>query len=255
MKKKICTTMLYILCSIMFTSPILTQTHAAKKDKPGTAIFVMMDTPCIMTTTKHISKDLPSLYLDIKVPQLHGFSDKRFEKNLNHRFLKEGHAKSEYATKNALTYNKQNLETNTPPLKFEYLSSFTIIESIHPYYVIEFLDYEYSGGAHGLSTQKYIVLDTINNREMALSDFFQTNAPYKEVINNEINQQIVERTKQGEYFFTGTDGFSGITDTTQFYINKLGQLVIVFNVYEIAPYAAGAIEFAIDATTLQDILK
>lgn len=255
MKKKIFKTMLYLLCSFTLVSPIMTQAQSSKKDKPGTAIFVMAEAPCIMVTTKHIGKDLPTLYLDIKLPQLHGFSDKKFEKKLNHRFLQEGKTKAENAIQNANTYNKQNLETNTPPLKFEYLSNFTLIESTTPYFVIEFLDYEYSGGAHGLSTQKYIVLDTINNIEVTLPSLFKSDSAYKEVLNKEINRQIAERTVQGEYFFTGSDGFSGIKDNTQFYINKYGQLVIVFNVYEIAPYAAGAIEFPINPEILKDVLK
>lgn len=255
MKKKVFKTMLYLLCSFTLVSPLIVQAQTDKKDKPGTAIFVMADAPCIMASTKHIHKDTSTLYLDIKVPQVHGFSDKRFEKSLNHRFLQEGTTKAKTAVQNATTYNKQSLETNIPPLKFEYLSNFTIIESISPYFVIEFLDYEYSGGAHGLSTQKYIVLDTINNTEVSLKSIFKENTPYIERINNEIAKQISERTTKGEYFFTGSDGFTGIKDTTQFYIDKHGQIVIVFNVYEIAPYAAGAISFPINGETLKDLLK
>lgn len=255
MKKKIFKAMLYLLCIFTLISPIFIQAKTSKKDKPGTAIFVMSDIPCIMTTTKHINKDLSTLYLDIKLPQLHGFSDKKFERNLNHRFLKEGKNKANDAVHNAEIYNKANLEDNIPPLKFEYLSNYTLIETVDPYFVIEFLDYEYSGGAHGLSTQKYIVLDTLNNKEILLSDLFKINAPYKEIINNEINRQITERTAKGEFFFIGSDGFSGIKDNVQFYINKYGQLVIVFNVYEIAPYAAGAVEFPINSEILQGVLK
>lgn len=255
MKKKIFKAMLYLLCIFTLVSPILTQAKSNKKDKPGTAIFVIADIPCIMATTKHLSKDLPTLYLDIKLPQLHGFSDKKFEKHLNHRFLKEGKSKAANAVHNAETYNKANLEDNIPPLKFEYLSNYTLIETVDPYFVIEFLDYEYSGGAHGLSNQKYIVIDTLNNKEVSLSDLFKPNVPYKETINQEINRQIIARTAKGEFFFTGSDGFSGIKDNVQFYINKNNQIVIVFNVYEIAPYAAGAIEFPINSEILQSILK
>lgn len=255
MKKKIFKAMLYLLCIFTLISPIMAQAKTGKKDKPGTAIFVMSDIPCIMATTKHISKDLSTLYLDIKLPQLHGFSDTKFEKSLNHRFLKEGKSKATNAIHNAENYNKANLEDNIPPLKFEYLSNYTLIETVDPYFVIEFLDYEYSGGAHGLSTQKYVVLDTINNEEVSLSSLFKANAPYKEIINEEINRQIIARTAKGEFFFTGSDGFSGIKDNVQFYINKYGQLVIVFNVYEIAPYAAGVVEFPINSDILQSILK
>ncbi|WP_054742978.1 DUF3298 and DUF4163 domain-containing protein [Cellulosilyticum ruminicola] len=255
MKKKAFKMMLYLLCSFTLVSPMIIQAQTNKKDKPGTAIFVMVDVPCIMTSTKHIHKDSSKLYLDVKVPQVHGFSDKKFEKLLNHRFLQEGTNKAKTAIQNAETYNKQSLETNIPPLKFEYLSNFTIIESTSPYFVLEFLDYEYSGGAHGLSTQKYIVTDTLNNTEIMLKDLFKENTPYIERINAEITTQIKERTAKGEYFFTNGDGFTSIKDTTQFYIDKHGQIIIVFNVYEIAPYAAGAISFPINSETIKDILK
>ena len=47
---------------------------------------------------------------------------------------------------------------------------------------------------------------------------------YKEIINHTIQNQIAERTKQGEFFFSGNDGFVGITDYAQ---NALGNVVYV----------------------------
>ena len=255
MKKNVLKAMLYLLCSGLIISPMVAKDSAPRKAKPGTAIFVMCETPCIIPVTKHIFKDTPTLYLDIKIPQLHGFSHKKFEHQLNKSFLEIGQTKAANAIKNANLYNKPNLNENVPPLKFEYLSDYTVIDTIDPYFVIEILDYEYNGGAHGLSTQTYFTIDTLQNTIVTLDTLFRPESDYMGVINREITRQIQERTAQGEYFFTGTDGFSGIKTTQPFYINKTGDLVIVFNVYEIAPYAAGAVEFVIPRTLLEDNLK
>ena len=255
MKKNMFKAMLYLVCIGLFISPLLAMATNHKKDKPGTAIFVMCDTPCIMTTTKHIFKDSPIVSLDIKVPQLHGLSDKKFEKKLNKSFLRTAQDKAEDTIKNAEDYNKLSLEQQLPALKHEYLSNYTIIETVDPYFVIEFLEYAYSGGAHGLSTQTYVTVDTLQNTIVTLQSLFKENSNYLNIINNEISRQIQERISTGEYFFTGTDGFSSIKIDQPFYINTNGDIVIVFNVYEIAPYAAGVIEFIIPQTLLASDFK
>ena len=45
-------------------------------------------------------------------------------------------------------------------------------------------------------------------------------------------------------YFTGKDGFKGISENQGFYISS-GNIVIYFQVYEIAPYVTGIPEFYI----------
>ena len=69
---------------------------------------------------------------------------------------------------------------------------------------------------------------------------------YVELANESIREQISERQKAGEIFFTAEEGgFTGISEDTKFYINGNNHPVIVFEKYEIAPGSSGEIEFEI----------
>lgn len=70
---------------------------------------------------------------------------------------------------------------------------------------------------------------------------------YVELVNAQINQQIKERQGiEGEVFFTQEEGgFETISEEQNFYINSAGNVVIVFEKYEIAPGFMGNVEFEI----------
>lgn len=225
------------------------------KDVPGTAIFVMAPSSELQADTKAIRIQNEVLALDVKIPQLSGLENKKFQKQLNKTLLKEAKERVRSITEEANTYNKQMLEDALTPLKFEYVENFVLIHSPSPYASLAFLRYQYSGGAHGLSYQSYLTIDTHESKLLTLDALFKEDVDYKELINEEIRMQLKERTEKGEYFFTGASGFKSIKDNQAFYINTEGQLVIVFNVYEIAPYAAGVIEFPIDFQKLMPYLK
>ena len=84
-------------------------------------------------------------------------------------------------------------------------------------------------------------MDNITGKELKLSDLFKGGYEYKKVINLEIANAIqFDKDK----YFTGKDGFKGISEKQGFYVSS-GNVVIYFNVYEIAPYVTGIPEFYI----------
>ena len=54
-------------------------------------------------------------------------------------------------------------------------------------------------------------------------------------------------------FLDDKSGFKGVKEDQSFYINQNGNLVIVFGLYEIAPYSSGIIEFIIPEKVIQAI--
>lgn len=69
---------------------------------------------------------------------------------------------------------------------------------------------------------------------------------YEELVNESIREQITEREKGGEVFFSAEEGgFAGIPEDVKFYINENNRPVIVFGKYEIAPGSSGEIAFEI----------
>lgn len=254
MKKKYMFLFLLALI-VMSTTQLLPCTLYAKekpnKDTPGTAIFVMAIPSEISVESKIIQSKNQEINIDIKYPKLEGLRDKKFERIIN-SYLKNNSIQSKRnLTKEAKLYNQQVEKTDFPNRRYELIQNFTVKDTINGYFVLELFEYNYRGGAHGVTTQKYIVIDLVNNKIVMLKELFDEKGNYIDEINEVIKRQISERIKEGTHFFQGEEGFSSINDETQFYINSEGNLVIVFNVYEIGPYSSGAYQFNISKKDLR----
>ncbi|WP_052356875.1 DUF3298 domain-containing protein [[Clostridium] dakarense] len=113
--------------------------------------------------------------------------------------------------------------------------------------------YKYSGGAHGYSEDITYNIDIKNGKILMLSDLFKEKSNYKKVIDNEIRKQIEDLAKKDPET-KGVYQFEGIKDNQKFYIQD-DNLVIYFDLYEIAPYAAGMPEYPININIINHILK
>lgn len=113
--------------------------------------------------------------------------------------------------------------------------------------------YQYSGGAHGYNNDITYNINLSDGKLIELKDLFKKNIDYKSIINEKINKQIDEKIKEyGES--TPIYDFKGIKDNQQFYLQD-NNLVIYFELYEIAPYAAGIPKFEIPLKELKDVLN
>ncbi|MBP1890102.1 hypothetical protein J2Z53_001686 [Clostridium moniliforme] len=101
--------------------------------------------------------------------------------------------------------------------------------------------YQFTGGAHGITTRKAYSIDENNGRVLKLNELFKKGYNYRQIIDDEIRKEI---NKNKENYFEDGNSFKGIDDNTKFYIND-DNLVIYYEQYEIAPYAAGIPEFKI----------
>lgn len=113
--------------------------------------------------------------------------------------------------------------------------------------------YKYSGGAHGYYEDVSYNLDMINGKLLQLNDLFKQNSEYKNVIDSEIRKQI-ENIIKNDKEYKDVYQFEGIKPDNKFYIQD-DNIVIYFDLYEIAPYAAGQPEFFINASVINHILK
>jgi len=96
------------------------------------------------------------------------------------------------------------------------------------------------------SQEKYYNIDLKSGKLLSLGDVLGED--YINKANDSINSQIEEKSKEiGIPFFTPEEGgFESISGETKFYMKDNGNPVIVFDKYEIAPGAAGAVEFEIN---------
>ncbi len=97
-------------------------------------------------------------------------------------------------------------------------------------------------------------LDLVTGKELALTDLLGDDA--YEYASTSVLQQINERIKKDPkgliYWGINDDNemgieFPGVTDTTPFYINEAGNVVISYNKYEVGPGYMGIQEFEIPA--------
>ncbi|MGL4739570.1 MAG: DUF3298 and DUF4163 domain-containing protein [Sarcina sp.] len=112
-------------------------------------------------------------------------------------------------------------------------------------------NYVYLGGAHGVPTILTYNYNSQTGEKLTLGDLFKDGFDYKTFLNTEIKKDI---NKNKDLYFSGNDGFKGIKEDQDFYITSDG-LVVVFQVYQIAPYASGIIYFNIPKENIESNVK
>jgi len=101
------------------------------------------------------------------------------------------------------------------------------------------------GGAHPMTMAKSLTMDTATGELYSLNQLFSPG--YKEIINAEIRKQIKERN------IPLLDGFKGISDDQEYYVSD-HTIVIYYQLYELAPYAAGFPYFPIPLYLLSGVI-
>lgn len=105
--------------------------------------------------------------------------------------------------------------------------------------------------AGGTEFVKIFNVDKETGEVVTLKTLCGSTEDYISAISENIIKQMKERMAEDEgvkYFITAEGdpfGFSEITEDSNFYINEKGELVIVFDEYEVAPGSMGVVEFTI----------
>ena len=102
--------------------------------------------------------------------------------------------------------------------------------------------------------RKFYNIDLVTGKELTLVDFFGENAyEYTEKCILEQMQQLIDADPENVVFWginetedMGNE-FIGVDETTPFYINEKGNVVISYNEYDVAPGYMGIVEFEIPA--------
>ncbi len=107
---------------------------------------------------------------------------------------------------------------------------------------------------------RFYHIDKSSWQRTELGDLFKSDS-YREVISEEIKRQMYEQIAADpniSYRINGSgDGeeFTAIDAKRGFYFNESGDIVIVFDKYEVAPGSVGSPEFVIDIKLLEPLLK
>ncbi len=146
----------------------------------------------------------------------------------------------------AMADYEYSVANNYPIHQFEAFVTFTVTYNQNCTLSLYFDQYEFTGGAHGLTVRTSDTWDLQKSRRMELPDFFPDYSNLKEYLVQSINRQIDEQMKEGDAMFF--DNYTELTESTfrmnHFYLTKEG-VVIYYQQYDIAPYAAGILTFII----------
>jgi hypothetical protein len=189
---------------------------------------------------KSIIKDLDYLKEDIKIPQLIGGFDKKriflINNIINNNILSE----VEDAEKTAKEYFGAQVQEK-PIFPYEIYSRYTITKDDTPLLSLYNDYYEYLGGAHGMTIRTSYTIDKEKESLIRLEELFVEGYPYSDIINKNIKEQI---SKNPDDYFDSGKIFKGISGNQNFYIED-ENLVIYYQLYDIAPYVFGIPEFKI----------
>jgi hypothetical protein len=125
-------------------------------------------------------------------------------------------------------------------LPFEGIAEFEVTLNQGGLLSIVLTFYEFTGGAHGMTYLETINIDLTTGRQLSFRDVFP-NSESLEQLARIVDSRIKEHP---DWFFIDEFDASMFGEEQQFYL-KDGHVVVVFGLYEIAPYAAGIQEFAL----------
>lgn len=194
----------------------------------------------IQVGEKSIVKNLDYLKEDVKIPQLMGGNELKKINLINDTINNDIMPKVNEAEKIAKEYFDKPGQGN-PTFPYEVYSKYTSTANSKSIISMYNNYYEYLGGAHGMTYKTSYTIDKEKEELVSLKGLFINGYNYKELINKEIKNQI---SKNPENYFNSGEEFKGINDNQSFYIDN-DNLVIYYQLYEIAPYVAGFPKFKI----------
>lgn len=221
--------------------------------KPSETADKTADTNMALVAIETESYTYSSDYIDvtIEVPQLTGLEDSAVQDSVNSVF------------DDIMTLAKQDVETLEAESKqyadegqslaaYEIGINYSVPYNHHGVISVVVSDYRYLGGAHGGEYRSAYTFDLKTGEVRRLDDLMEDGSDYRELINNSIKSEIVERVGSEELYEIAT--FEDIGDEPAFYLVQ-DAIVFYFQQYEYFPYVAGIQEFSVEYADLSGMLK
>lgn len=144
-------------------------------------------------------------------------------------------------------YSKEYKKSGNEMPKME---AYSLFESFHTDELISLpvTYYQYTGGAHGLTTKVAYNYNIKTGKILKLKDLFKEGFDYKSIIDKKVREDI---EKEKDIYFENGALFKGISENQAYYLNR-DSIIVYFQQYEIAPYSSGIREFKIPYEELKE---
>jgi len=146
----------------------------------------------------------------------------------------------------AMVEYEYSVANNFPIRQFEAVVNYTVTYNQNCYLSLFFDQYEYAGGAHGLTIRYSDTWNLPKSKKVELADMFQNRNRYRDFVIWSIDKQIEQdiSTESGMYFENYTQLVKDNFKANNFYLTKEG-VTVYFQQYDIAPYASGILTYVI----------
>ena len=126
---------------------------------------------------------------------------------------------------------------------------YTVITDTDQWFTLELCAVETA--ASGYEFRKYYHIDKNTDKIVGIMDLLQNDDKRVQAVSQEISRQMQSQIEEdGAFYYLKNqeepDGFEVISQEQNFYFNSEGQLVIVFDEYNVAPGSEGCPEFVIE---------
>lgn len=209
--------------------------------------FALKDSQ-IKVSTRVVKESKPYLTTELNIPVLSGLKDINIEKAINKTLYDDAISFKNSVEALALKDYNSLLKAGIEVRPYQVITKYTL-HYLKDYLSLVVTYYQYTGGAHGIYNEVPYNYNLNTGERLQLKDIFKEGYDYKSIINKEILSEI---SKHPDNYFK--DAFKGIKENQEFYLTKEG-IVIYFQVYEIAPYAAGNPEFLIPYSKVSEGLR
>lgn len=188
------------------------------------------------------------VHVEMTLPKVEGLTDKKIEERINKEIHDKMTAIVAESKERAIEDKKAWLETGGKEEEYmlrEIAVDYEVKSVLEN--SLSFVVRKTETSASAYFEEFYYNIDLKSNENLSLKDCLGSN--YKAIANEQIKAAIAERSKNPDNIYwdgsDGTEGFTSISEKQNFYINKAGNPVVVFNKYEIAPGCMGIQEFEI----------
>lgn len=187
-----------------------------------------------VTISKHQYKNTKA----VSYPQVKGLKSKKAQDKINAALL--SHAKESYNEYLQLLKDEKEIQGDKMckeypfSCDYDYSSSYSVKYNDGKQLSILFQDYEYTGGAHGMSSLEGYNFTISDGKELKLNNILTSDAKYKAVQKYAYNYM----KKHKDIFYVTSQSDVNIKRDAQFYFNFNG-ITLKFGEYSVAPYAAG----------------
>lgn len=195
------------------------------------------------------ASETDKIKMTLQYPQIDGLEDKTVQDGINACFRGLAEAARDEGLKNV----EDTAGYPGSPNQHETYFDYRIKYNQNGLLSVVFADYQYYGGAHGMTVQSSSTFDLKTGGRYKLKELFRDGSDYASIINSAVRKQIDERVKAGMLPEFPDSPFKSIRDDQDFYLSNNG-IVVYFQQYEYFPYAAGIQEFTVDYSSLENAL-